>query len=59
MFWNEEEAQALMHGDSLRGETYFTMWEDSFAYEQLRQDIHIVEMCMHIEVGSCVWPIHE
>lgn len=36
MFWIKEEAQALMHGDSLRGEKYFSMWEDRFAYEQMR-----------------------
>lgn len=51
MLWIEEEAQALMHGDSLRGEKYFSMWEDRFAYEQSRQDIHNVGVCARV---SCL-----
>lgn len=38
MFWTGEEAQALKHGDSLCGEAYFSMWEDSIVSEQSRQD---------------------
>lgn len=45
MFWMEEEARALKHGDSLCGEAYFSMWEDNFAYEQSGQDIHKAKMC--------------
>lgn len=39
-----------MHGDSLRGETQFSMWEDRFAYEQWRQNIHNVE---YVRIKEC------
>lgn len=43
MFWIEGEAQALMHGDSLCEEKYFSMGEDRFAYEKMRHIIYNVQ----------------